>query len=227
LSFLTRSYKKTRTSLEISIGKSTKESLIKQFGLYKNAQASYMVKSMGKKISAQASRPDIDYDFTVLDSKEVNAFAAPGGFVFVTRGLLEKIENENQLAFVIGHEVGHIARKHSIKAIERTYGLSVLLSLFSREDSNSKNQIARIASSLALLKRSRKNEFEADWQGIHLADKAGYNPNGAIGFFNVLKSMEGKGFEKIERVASFFSTHPPTSERIKSAAEHINEIHRK
>lgn len=224
LSSIEKSIKKGRTSLECSIGKKTKESLIQEFGIYENPKAKYMVENIGRRISALSNRQEVAYDFTVLNTPEVNAFAAPGGFVFVTRGLLEKVEDENQLAFVIGHEIGHITRKHSIKAMERGLGASLLLTIFLGGDAGSKEQIAGIVSSLLFLKRSRKNEFEADWQGVHLSRRAGFNPYGGNGFFKVLSKMEGKGMGNFEKVASFFSTHPPTKDRISRATEHIMSL---
>ncbi len=107
---------------ERQIGEGTKASILKEYGELKDPVLAQYVTNIGKRLAAVCDRPKVDYDFTVLNTDLVNAFAAPGGFIFVTRGLLQEMGNEAELASVLGHEIGHVAGWHSIGMIQRQKG---------------------------------------------------------------------------------------------------------
>lgn len=216
--------KKSMYSFERQLGANVRDEMIKEHGVLDDPDRTAMVRHIGRRLARISDRKDIEYEFHVLNTNEVNAFAAPGGFIFVTRGLLDKVADENELAFVLSHEIGHVVRKHSLHAIERSVGLSAILSIFMSGRDLTQGQWADLIQGVVFLKHSKSNEFEADWQGIYNTGKAGYNPHGAVGFFTKLKSMEGSSGRTIEKVAAFFSTHPPTSDRITRVRESITSI---
>lgn len=225
LKSIKNAFKKSLYSFERQLGANVKEDMIKEHGVLNDPGRTAMVRHIGRRLARVSDRKDIDYEFHLLDTAEVNAFAAPGGFIFVTRGLLDKVADENELAFVLSHEIGHVVRKHSLHAIERSVGLSALLSIFMSGKDLSQGQWANLVQGVVHLKHSKDNEFEADWQGVYNVSKAGYNSYGAVGFFSKLKAMEGGGSNKtVERVAAFFSTHPPTNDRISRVKESIANI---
>lgn len=206
---------------EIEFGKEVHKSVVNEYGLYKNPQAQALVENIGRKIISNAERK-LPYSFTLLNTDMVNAFAAPGGYIFVTKGLLEYVENEDELACVLGHELAHITLRHSMKALEKQYGYEIvfnIISALSEKDLSAIKQYTDTITGLMLLGYGRDNEFDADFHGIRYAKLAGYDPNAMVNFFNKLKKMEGKKLSKLE---TLFSSHPPTEERIKKVQDSIS-----
>lgn len=207
---------------EIEFGKEVYKSVVKEYGLYNNPQAQALVENIGKRIVSNAERK-LPYSFTLLNTDMVNAFAAPGGYIFVTKGLLEYVENEDELACVLGHELAHITLRHSMKALEKQYGYEIvfnIVSALSERDLSLIKQYTDTITGLILLGYGRDNEFDADFHGIRYAKLAGYNPNSMISFFGKLRKMEGKKLSKLE---TLFSSHPPTDERIKRVQDAISK----
>lgn len=173
------------------------------------------IDSLGQVIAAHSDRTDIAYHFKVVDTDDVNAFALPGGFLYVNRGLIQAAENESELAGVIAHEVGHVVGRHGAKQLTRQYGIAILAQIALGEDPGLvKSLVANVAATGAMMKYSRDAEREADKFGIEETYRAGIDPNGMTTFFGKLQAMherEPTAFEK------FFSTHPPTQERIDSS----------
>jgi predicted Zn-dependent protease len=168
-------------------------------------------------------RKDLTWHFAVLDTDEVNAFAAPGGYVYVTRGLLDMVETEDELAGVVAHEMGHVDCKHSVRQAEKAGLLTLLVAgLGLNKKTRKYAPYAAIASYFANLKFSRSDEYEADECAVKYSYAAGYDPNGLIGFFHKINHDN-----KLSKVTKYFSTHPPTEDRIEAVEEQIAKLPRR
>lgn len=162
-------------------------------------------------------QPEIEYSIAVVRDDTVNAFALPAGYIFVHTGLLSYIKSDDELAGVLAHEIAHVEQRHSMKTISRTIGMSVLLGLIVEKSSDKRREqiskIGALAISLAQLGYSREAEYEADAYGVNYMRAAGYDKNELLNFW---KRMEAdSGGDKNPGIFQLFSTHPPTSERIK------------
>jgi len=178
------------------------------------------VNRVGQRLAKVCDRPTVDYDFTVLDSDLINAFAVPGGFVFVTRGLLEAVNEESELAMVLGHEIGHVAAMHGVQMIQKEMGTNALTILgtigaaltVGPEAMLMVANSASLFSSLYMLGYSRDRELEADNLGLQYMLRAGYDPQGSLHFLKKLAAMDSKEASGWDL---YFRTHPSTEQRIK------------
>lgn len=195
---------------EVEIGKQINQRLLsEQYELYNNQRTQKYVDNIGQKLVANSDRRDIPYTFQVVVSDAVNAFATPGGYVYVTTGLLEEADNEAQLASVIAHEIAHINERHSIKALKQ----AVLAQGIAETAGVSTSTLAQIGYQLAIdLPQSRQYEYEADRLGLEILQQAGYPP---MAFVNFLKQLERGGQPE------FLRTHPTNTNRIEALAEEI------
>ncbi|MCS7216047.1 MAG: M48 family metalloprotease, partial [Thermodesulfovibrio sp.] len=158
----------------------------------------------------------------VVNSSQINAFALPGGPVFVTRGLLLKMDKESELAGVLAHELGHINARHHAKFLEKTYGMSMLLGILGIALQDSKYasavmSLAQISAGLLQLKFSRDQENEADALGVRFSYDSGYDPKGLLTMFEKFKAMEKGG------TVEWLSTHPLPDTRIKNVQQMISQ----
>jgi len=205
---------------EVELGKLYIHSYINEFeGLYPEKEVQKYINSLGLKIAKHTQRK-VPYKFYVVNSGIVNAFALPGGPVVVTRGLLLQLDNESQLAGILGHELGHINARHHVKFLEKQLALSIFLqigNLFAPQDLTGEIllQLGQISTSLLTLKFSRDQEREADRYGLLYAFKAGYSPQGMIEVFEKFKKLEKK------KPPEWLSTHPLPESRIKKTKEYI------
>lgn len=207
-----------------SLGEAVKTDMVNEHGIWEDPHQTRRVEHIGSQITAQCHRQDINYRITILDWDAVNAFAAPAGQLFVTRGLLA-ITDDNELAAVIAHEVGHISRNHAMQALQRNIGFVVLMNHFLRDNQLSSRQWATLASTLMQLRLSRQAEFEADELAVRYTHQAGYNPRGLISFFEKLEANEKAGGPPfLDGLSRITSTHPPTSERISRAWHQIDQL---
>ncbi|MGC9080086.1 beta-barrel assembly-enhancing protease [Sulfurihydrogenibium sp.] len=205
------------TEQEIQIGqKVVPEAINQNGGLYPDQEVQSYIRNLGYKIAAHSPRK-VDYQFYLVNSKEINAFALPGGPVFVNRGLILILDNESELAGVMAHEIGHITARHHARFLEKTYGMNLLLNILAVATSNSQYQqvilqLAQVSAGLLQLKYSRDQENEADALGVRFAYEAGYDPRGLITTFEKFKAME-----KVN-APSWLLTHPLPEDRIKNVA---------
>lgn len=210
---------------EIAIGKQVKEDIVKEYRVFKSSDVQTYVEGVARKVTDASDRPRLKYDVTILDTEVVNAFASPGGFVFVTRGLLEVIADEAELAAVLAHEVGHVAAWHGISMLERQMGLSFLVALGTITVGTAlggaaAQMVAQASSTLAslyVLGYSREYELQADEAGLRYTLRAGYDPEAMVTFLQRLKRLEDEESLPAERVELFYRTHPPTKQRIRLA----------
>ncbi len=179
------------------------------------------VQSVGMQVARVSHRPDMPYEYTLVRSDVPNAFALPGGKIFVTAGLVRRMTNERQLAAVLGHETGHVAAKHNVKGMQRQMGVSVLAEIAARATGvGTAGDVAKIVGSVANLKYSRDDEYQADRIGIEYLAKANYNPWGMVELLTILLNLHE---EEPGTLAEMFQTHPLSSKRIEQASETIRE----
>lgn len=210
------------TEQEVRLGQSLKDEVFKKYPLYPNKEAQAYLQSVGQRIARNKTRP-IPYEFYLVKSDEVNAFALPGGPVFVTTGLFKRLSSESELAAVLGHEISHVELRHHAKFLEKVYGLNFLLNLaYVLSGGGARGevvaQLGSISANLLALKFSRDQESEADQNGIKLMLQAGYDPYGMIRVFEMFKKMEK------QRPPEWLSTHPLPESRIVEAKRTVEML---
>lgn len=214
------------SGFESSIGAAVAEDVRDEYGppARLNRWQQRWIDTVFAEIVLQAGRDDIAYTVQVLDSDVVNAFAAPGGYVFVTTALLRHIDGDTDvLANVLGHEVAHVEYKHGMNALGRNLGLSLLMQLAFGNPSEGDEVWQVVAGvSVNLMQRgwSREQEHESDDLGQRLAARGGYDPEGMVRFFRIMQRLEGTEVPLLQ----FLSTHPLTSERIDRAAHRARSL---
>jgi len=210
---------------EVQIGRESSLAVEKEFGVYKDQAAlGAYVSQVGAKLVSVCGRKDIAYKFTVLDTSVINAFALPGGYVYLTRGILARMNSEDELAAVMGHELAHVALRHGAQEMSRQavaqFGLQAL-SILKPGLGQSVGQYAGAALNLAFLGYSRDLEAQADEYGITYAEAAGYNPRGAVKMFQMFKAIEGGEPGTMDK---FLASHPPTSQRLGYANGRVGQF---
>lgn len=213
---------------EIEIGRKVKEQIAKQYGVYKDLDWQVYLDQIGQRVAKASDRPGLTYDFTIIDTDLLNAFAVPGGFVFVTRGILTQMADEAELAVVLGHEITHIAAWHGIEQLQRAGMLSTLrtigaiggIALGAGEAAIAIAQAAGVYEQLYLLGYGRKHELEADQFGVQYASRAGYDPEAALTFFQRLDKIE-KEEAIAEQISPYWRDHPSTGDRLRLARRWI------
>jgi len=207
------------TREEVSIGRSVDRDLVSKYGLSSDRKQTAQVQSIGAKLAQQSRRKNLTFQFRLLATKEVNAFAAPGGYVYMTDGIMNFIGSDTSaVACILGHEVGHIDERHSVRHLERQMGAELLIQLALGRDRGAK--LAHTATGLVLLGYGRDEEFKADDIGVTYASRAGYDAQGLVRFLEKLKQKEGKPPSDFETI---FRTHPPTGDRIRHVTNYIKQ----
>ena len=200
------------TSKEAEIGRESDPAVIQEYGLYSDSTVGHYVDSVGQKLAAVSHLPTIGWHFRVLDSPVVNAFAIPGGYIYITRGILAYLNSEAQLAGVLGHEIGHVTARHSAQQITRSQIASVGL-LAGAVFVGALRPYTGLASQglgLLFLKYSRDNETQADELGVGYATRAGYDPRVIPTTYAMLKRV---GERQGDQLPGFLSTHPAPGDR--------------
>ena len=193
---------------EISMGKDVAAQLEAKYGVVQDDDLQARVDNIGQRLVAVCDRQDLTYSFKVLNSDEVNAMAVPGGFIYVFKGLLDYMPSDDELAGVLGHEVGHIVKRHSVKQVEKQMALTLLTIILTK----GQGFILADATMQALMAGySRSDEREADEQGFNLTNKAGFNPYSMLITVSKLQDLaDAKGNPGF----GLFSTHPEPEVRI-------------
>lgn len=203
---------------ERSLGAQTAAAALKQYKVHGDAGVQAYVSTLGKRLAKLSDRPGLDYQFTVLDSKEVNAFACPGGFIFVTTGILKNLKDEAELAAVLGHEIGHVVKQHSLKRMQRQFiaenGIGVLGALVGGKTAALLGKFGPLASNLVLLRNGREAELESDEEGLSISMRAGLDPAGMVGVQSMLLKHSGASQGPF---AEMMASHPPSEQRIQQA----------
>ncbi|MBN1795733.1 MAG: M48 family metalloprotease [Sedimentisphaerales bacterium] len=201
---------------DIELGKQYSPEIEKQLGgRIQNTSLQNYLDMVGQRMARVSHKPYFEYTYVALEDDMINAFALPGGPVFITKGMLKKLENEAQLASIFAHETTHVVARHSAAQMSREIGISFALSVASSKASGSAMQVADIASQMIGLSYSRTQEREADIGGLEYMTKAGYDP------YEMVKTMQMLEEESQERPLEFFSTHPNPENRIEYIEEEI------
>lgn len=199
-------------SQELAMGQDADPQIQAQYGMYPDSAIQRYVNDLGQKLAKVSHRANIAYHFRVIDSDVINAFAVPGGYIYITRGILAYLNDEAQLAGVIGHEIGHVAARHSVKQ-QRNAMLGQLGIIAGVVIEPSLARFAESASQglgLLLLKFGRDDENQSDELGADYSTKLGYNANSMGNFFTTLKRSSG---ESASQLPEFLSTHPDPGNR--------------
>jgi predicted Zn-dependent protease len=200
-------------SQEVAMGAQYDPQVVATFGEYNNDKLEAFVQNQGNEMGKISHRPKLQYHIKLLDSPVVNAFAVPGGYIYLTRGILAQFNNEAELAGVIGHEMGHVTARHSVsqQAKQQVGTLLVIGGMIASEKVRQMADYAMGGMQLLFLKFSRDNEREADRLGVEYSSKIGYDAHKMADFFNVLNKMNMA--ESEGGVPTFMSTHPDPGDR--------------
>ena len=208
------------TDREVKLGQSIAKEVEKKYKFVDDPLIVKRVEDLGKKIVAVSDRKDINYYFYVLDEGDVNAASLPGGYVYINKGIIDKIANDDELACVLAHEVGHIVARHSVKKLQAMMGYSLLRILLAQAPGSGEvGASADIAFSQILLGYSREDELLADQLAARYAKLAGFNPYGMVTFLQKLRSTDKYNL----RPFSYFKTHPYVPDRIRIVKQELGE----
>jgi len=220
LSSITQSIEGIDYKSEFTIGETLALEGFKRYGMpVKNEKLQAYVNTLGNAVAKNSTRPDIPYFFVVVDSPIYNAFACPGGIIFVSAALVRGMRDEAELACVLGHEVAHVSHKHALSSIRRAkfFKGAAKIGTVNMKGDRGKQYQSMVGDLQTVLfdKGLDKNmEYEADKSGMETAYRTGYDPNGLI---RVLKMLEKKQATATSK-GSWFSTHPPLSSRLEKCA---------
>jgi predicted Zn-dependent protease len=206
-------------SEEIEIGRGVTETLLGARPLYDDPDLQRYVNTVGLWVARQSERPDLPWHFAVNDSDHINAFAAPGGYIIVTKGMMRELRSEAELAGVLGHEIAHVVQKHHLKALRKSAVMTLLgagVAAASAESRHAEMVQKLVGPTKELYARGldKADEFEADRMGVVLSTRAGYDPYGLPGVLQTLSAAD----QKDAFLALLFKTHPPPQARIERLA---------
>jgi predicted Zn-dependent protease len=200
---------------EVELGQKVSAEIRQRFGVVQDPAVHRYVTLVGAVLVTNSTRPNLPWTFIVLDTDAVNAFAAPGGFVHVTKGALALMANEAELAGVLGHELIHITEKHTIAYLKKNAATNLAVDASGKGDSKISSVVVGQMKDVVLKGFGRKEEMESDEKGLALANKAGYAPSGLGGFLQKLADRNKNSTEK----RGLFASHPEMDERIKKLGE--------
>ncbi len=210
-------------SQEVAMGISYDPQVLATFGVYDDPELQAFVQAKGTEMGKLSHRPNLEYHVKVVDSPVVNAFAVPGGFIYLTRGILAQFNNEAELIGVLGHEMGHVTARHSVSQMTKQQLGTLLLigGMIASEEFANYAQYAMQGMELLFLSFSRDNEREADALGSEYSTKLGYDGNKMADFFQVLNKMNMASSHG--GVPTFLSTHPDPGDRQEAVIRHTKE----
>jgi len=212
------------TQQELDVGRQYAAQLEKELPIVHDRQIQADLDAIGARLTPFSHRPEITYRFFLVNSAVVNAFAVPGGYVYITRGIIEHMTSMDQLAGVLGHEMGHVEKRHSARQIGRAraaqtgVGLTAILLGDRGAAGEVASRGAAVGAQLVLARYSRDQEREADHESILFTTAAGINPMGIVDFFRTLKNVEGRSPSELQY---FFASHPLTQDRIDDVTAQI------
>jgi predicted Zn-dependent protease len=199
---------------EIAIGRENDLEVRRAMGLYDDRALQEYVSTIGMRLAQGSERPDLPWHFSIVDVPAINAFALPGGYIYITRGILPFLENESQLAGVLGHEVGHVTARHASQQYSRTTGagLGLLLGSIFVPAVRPLGQLAESTAGVLFLKYGRDDELQADQLGVRYASRGGWDPSGIPAMLTTLGRLDEASDNK--GVPNWLSTHPAPENRV-------------
>lgn len=213
ISNLTQATREADEPEEIRIGQEFAATLLGAKPLVANAPLQRYVNTLGRWIALQTERPDLPWTFGVLDDTGFNAFATPGGYIFVTRGLVERMRSEAELAGVLAHEIAHVLKKHHLRAVQKNAGFALVgdvLNATGKGNPEARNALVNIGRKLYASGLDQGDEFESDRLGVVIAARAGFDPYGLPA---VLQTIQGQSASD-GNFSLLFKTHPAPGARI-------------
>lgn len=200
---------------EVQLGGDYANQIAAQLPLLRDAEVVRYITSLGNSLANATDTRGLVWHFSVVDSKEVNAFAVPGGWIYVNRGLIERSENMSQLAGVLAHEIGHVTRRHSVQQMQQAQGANggvlLLCTLTKVCDSGTGQAAINLGGSALFAKFSRTDEQEADAEAVATTVRAGVDPSGIPAMFRILLNEQKRNPNALE---AFFLTHPLAGDRV-------------
>ncbi|MCX6620948.1 MAG: M48 family metallopeptidase [Acidobacteria bacterium] len=211
---------------ESAMGRRYSAEMNRKLDLIEDPRIAGYVTRLGRRLAADSRAPGVEYRFFVVNTREVNAFAMPGGFIYVNRGLIELAATESELAGVIGHEIGHVVGRHSTKQMSKQLLLAGIVMATTAAVGTRSQRWAQVVGTLggvgvffAAMKHSRNDERQSDWLGLENMNRSGYDPRGLMTFFEKLdQTAKGKGGGT---GLAFLSSHPVPAERVRNMESEI------
>ena len=213
---------------EIQMGREYNAQILKQYPVYQDPRLQEYVQSIGESLALKSHRPNLVYRFTVLDSPDINAFALPGGYIYINRGLMSYLSTEEELAAVLGHEIGHVTARHSVRQYSQAQLMGILSTAIEINSGRTAGNIANLASGALLSGYGRDMELEADDLGAQYIYQDGYSPQGMYEVLSVLKDQEiyskkiaeQRGQEP-RRYHGVFASHPSNDLRLQEVLDNV------
>ena len=217
---------------EIAIGRENHAKIIQQYGLYDSPSLQDYVQKVGDKLAMISHRKNLIFRFTVLDTNEINAFALPGGYIYITRGLLAYLSNEAELAAVLGHEIGHVTARHAVRQQSTAAATGLLAAvLASQADFTGAGNLLNSIGTALVRGYGRENELESDRLGAEYLAKSGYDPRAMIEVLRVLKNQEiydkelaKKEGREARAYHGVFATHPDNDKRLQQVIARAKKL---
>jgi beta-barrel assembly-enhancing protease len=212
------------TQQELEMGRQYAAEINRQLPILNDAAVNRYVNNLGRRIAQQGAR-QIPYQFFVVNAEQVNAFAVPGGFIYVNRGLVERTRNMSELAGVLAHEIAHVEHRHGIDQMERMQTANLALTaayvLTGRAPTGVDEAAINVLGGLYFARHSREAENEADAEAVGLLVRSGIDPGGLPSFFEVLLAEQQRRPTAVEQ---WFSTHPLTQDRVANTRRMIAQV---
>jgi predicted Zn-dependent protease len=210
---------------EVQMGQEYAQQINAQLPIIQDPELNRYINVLGDSISRLTSRRDLQWYFFIVDAPDVNAFAVPGGFVYVNRGLIQRAEQMDELAGVLGHEIGHVVKRHTVKQMEKAQGANVGVTLACVLTGVCNSQVAGAAINIAggalFARFSRSDESEADAEGFRNVIRAGISP---VGMVTMFERLIAERKSRPSAVESWFLTHPLEEDRIRAVQALINQV---
>ena len=214
---------------EIAMGREYNAQILKKNSIYQDKELQDYVQSIGDSLASRSHRPNLVYRFTVLDSSDINAFALPGGYIFINRGLMSYLSSEEELAAVLAHEIGHVTARHSVRQYSQSQLMSILSTAIEINAGSTAGNIANLASGALLSGYGREMELEADELGAQYIFEDGYSPQGMYKVLSVLKDQEVYSKEiakqRGQEPSSYhgiFASHPSNDKRLQEVIDKVS-----
>jgi predicted Zn-dependent protease len=207
---------------EVELGRENAAQINAQLPIVHDAAVANYIQNLGESIASKTSRSDLEWHFYVVNTRQVNAFALPGGFVYVNRGLIESADRLDELTGSLGHEIGHVVERHSVKQMEKAQktniGIAALCTLTNICHSGLAQAAVQVGGTAYFARNSRLDELQADSEGVVNVARAGYDPHGIPDLFEVLLKEREYQPTKVE---GWFMDHPMEESRIQRANQLI------
>ena len=213
---------------EIQMGREYNAEILKQYPIYQDQSLQEYVQSIGESLALKSHRPELVYRFTVLDSPDINAFALPGGYIYINRGLMSYLSSEEELAAVLGHEIGHVTARHSVRQYSQAQLMGILSTAVEINSGRTAGNLANLASGALLSGYGRDMELEADDLGAQYIYQEGYSPQGMYEVLSVLKDQEIYSKKIAEQRGretrsyhGVFASHPSNDLRLQEVLDNV------